>query len=120
MPRVLEDLNKKPEFLSSGIYSIKQKKIISKILYGFGWGSPSISKWLNISRGTVLKANKQPTPKNLISFELGFKEEILKMNCQTIYQIKQRIIELVPQEKDINKLVTAGEYFQNYNQTVLG
>lgn len=114
MPTLLEDLNKKPEFLNSGIYSLKQKKVISKILYGFGWGSPTISKWLNISRGTVLKANKQPTPDNLSLFEFGFKQELLKMNYEVIYQVNKRILDLVPLETDINKLVEAGQYFQDF------
>lgn len=111
MPRFLQDLIKKPDFINSEMYSLKQKKIISKILYGYGWGSPTIARWLNISRGTVLKANKQPTPENLSLFEFGFKQEVLKMNYQAIYQINKKILDLVPLETDIAKLVEVGQYF---------
>jgi hypothetical protein len=111
MPKFLQDLIQKPDFINSERYSLKQKKIISKILYSFGWGSPTIARWLNISRGTVLKANKQPTPSNLSSFEFGFKQEVLKMNYQAIYQVNKKILDLVPLETDISKLVDVGQYF---------
>jgi len=111
MPKFLQNLIEKPEFIDSKQYSLKQKKIISKILYGFGWGSPTIANWLNISRGTVLKANKQPTPRNLSSFEFGFKQEVIKMNHQAIYQVNKKILDLIPTETDINKLIEVGQYF---------
>jgi hypothetical protein len=93
------------------VYSLKQKKVISKVLYSFGWGSPTIARWLNISRGTVLKANKAPTPENMESFEYGLKEALLEMNYCLLFQINKKIMDLVPSESDINKLVNAGQYF---------
>lgn len=111
MPRLLQDLNIKPEFVDASGYSLKQKKVISKVLYGFGWGSSTIANWLNISRGTVLKANKQPTSESMVLFEFQFRSEATRMNCFLLYQINKRIMDLVPGETSISRLVDAGEYF---------
>lgn len=111
MPRFLQDLNIKPEFVDANSFSMKQKKVVAKVLYEFGWGSPTISKWLNISRGTVLKANKQPTPESMSLFEFQFRSEATRINCFLLYQINKKIMDLVPNETNISRLVDAGHYF---------
>lgn len=111
MPRFLQDLNIKPEFVDANSFSMKQKKVIAKVLYEFGWGSPTISKWLNISRGTVLRANKQPTPVSMSLFEFQFRSQATRINYYLLYQINKRIMDLVPTETSISRLVDAGNYF---------
>ena len=88
-----------------------QKKVIAKLMYEAGWGSKRLSEWFKVSPGTVTNWSKLPTPEALKQFEERFKLAMLDMDMEGTLRIKNRILNIVPEETDINKLVKAGEFF---------
>jgi len=110
MPTKLMDKEPKPELLK-GHYSFKQRKVAGKVMYQLGWGTKTLSKWLNVNANTIKKAANQPTPEAMIAFEESFRIAMRDMDMVGLFETKQRIRSLIPHEKDIIKLVKAGEFF---------
>lgn len=110
MPKRLMDSEKKPDLLK-GHYSFKQRKIIGKVMYEFGWGSTQLGKWLNMKSDTIRRAADLPTPEALVAFEESFRLAMRDMDMIGLFETKKRIRQLIPREKDIIKLVKAGEFF---------
>ena len=89
----------------------KQKKVMAKLMYEAGWGNKRLSEWFKVTPGTVSQWTKLPTPEALKEFESRFKLAMLDMDMEGTLRIKNRILEVVPKETDIAKLVKAGEFF---------
>jgi len=110
MPRKYTDSDPKPELLK-GRYSFKQKKVIGKVMYQLGWGGQQLANWLNINANTVRRAANEPTPEAMVAFEESFRLAMRDVDMIGQFEVKKRIRQLIPREKDIIKLVKAGEYF---------
>jgi len=100
----------KPALLK-GNYSFKQRKSIGKVMYSLGWGGKTLGKWLNMTANTVRKAANEPTPQAMIAFEESFRLAMRDVDMVGLFETKKRIRDLIPREKDIIKLVKAGEFF---------
>lgn len=100
----------KPAILK-GHYSFKQRKVIGKVMYQLGWGGKTLSKWLNVNANTVRKAANEPTPEAMVAFEESFRLAMRDVDMVGLFETKKRIRDLIPKEKDIIKLVKAGEFF---------
>lgn len=103
----------KPQFMKKrkGSFNKKEKKVVAKVMYEAGWGTKQISEWLKIGQPSVLNYSKLPTPEALQLFEQSFKAAMIDYDLTATFGIKSRIMELVPKEQDITKLVKAGEFF---------
>lgn len=110
MPHKLMDNEEKPAILK-GRYSFKQRKIAGKVMYQLGWGTKTLAGWLNINANTIKKAANEPTPEAMIAFEESFRLAMRDMDMVGLFETKKRIRQLIPREKDIIKLVKAGEFF---------
>lgn len=89
-----------------------EKKVAAKTLLKLGWGSRQVESWLGISDNTALRSKDIETPEGLKQFEADFKAALEDMKMQGLTSVYQRIIELVPKQKNIQTLITAGEFFQ--------
>lgn len=99
------------KFKKKGAYTKLEKKVAVKAMYDAGWGSKRLSQWFKVGPQTVIKWTKMPTPEALKEFESRFKAAMLDMDMEATFSIKSRIMNLIPNEEDLNKLVKAGEYF---------
>lgn len=107
----------KPTFLKkpkgvTGPMTKKQKQVACKAMYDAGWGSKQLSQWFKINPATVQNWKKIPTPDSLKEFEHAFKSAMMDYDMEATVKIKNRIMDVVPNETDLNKLVKAGEFFQ--------
>ena len=100
----------KPAILK-GHYSFKQRRVAGKVMYQLGWGGDQLARWLNLSPTTVRRAAIEPTPDSMVAFEESFRLAMKDIDMVGLFETKQRIKELIPREKDILKLVKAGEFF---------
>lgn len=89
-----------------------KKRIAAKVLYRNGWGSRIVGEWLGVSKDTVIRSSKEPTPEVLRQFETEFDNMIKDMKLEARALIFKRIIELVPTEKRLDYLVKAGEFLE--------
>lgn len=90
----------------------KKKRVMAKIMYNAGWGSRQLSLWFREPMQNITNWAKMPTPEGLMAFEGEFRMAMKDYDNQAMYKTKERILELLPEEKDINKLVKAGEFFR--------
>lgn len=103
----------RPEFMKIKKHKLtkSEKKVAAKAMYEAGWGSKRISEWFGTSQPTIVAWSKIPTPEALKDFENMYKMAMLDYDMEAIVKIKGRILEIVPKEDDLNKLVKAGEFF---------
>lgn len=103
----------KPEFMKirKGKLTKKEKQVVAKTMYEAGWGSKRLSEWFNMTPTTITKWAKLPTPDSLKEFEQTFKMAMLDYDMEATVGIKKRIMQLVPTEQDLTKLVKVGEFF---------
>lgn len=115
MPRKKMENEQKPALLK-GHYSFKQRKVMGKVMYQLGWGGKTLGKWLNVAANTVRKAASEPTPEAMVAFEESFRLAMRDVDMIGMFETKQRIRDLIPKERDIIKLVKAGEFFGGQQQ----
>jgi len=104
----------RPRFMKikkRGALTKPEKKVVAKAMYDAGWGTKHLSQWFKVGPPTILKWDKIPTPDALKEFEQTFKAAMLDYDMEGTFKIKNKIMQLIPEEKDINKLVKAGEFF---------
>lgn len=97
-----------------------EQKVVAKVLHGMGWGSRQIEKWLGISDSSVLRAAKEPTPKELTQFESDFEEAITSAKQHGVALGVRRLLELLPKERRIDQVVKGLEYMEGKNIQPLG
>ena len=105
----------RPKFLKQnhkGALTKTKKKIAAKLMYEAGWGSRDLKDWFKTSQPTIVNWSKLPTPEALKEWETNFKAAMMDYDMEAHYKIKSRIMEIVPEEKNIDKLVKAGEFFR--------
>lgn len=104
----------KPQFMKTkrGRLTKTQKKVVAKIMYDAGWGSKRLSQWFGVHQSTITNWKDVPTPEALKLFEESFKAAMMDYDMSATFGIKSRIMNLVPIETNIDKLVKAGEFFQ--------
>jgi hypothetical protein len=110
MPHKIMENEPKPAILK-GHYSFKQRKVAGKVMYQLGWGTKTLANWLNVNAATIKKAANEPTPEVMVAFEESFRLAMRDMDMVGLFETKKRIRQLIPREKDIIKLVKAGEFF---------
>jgi hypothetical protein len=105
----------KPKFMTkikgNGSLTKKQKKVAVKIMYEAGWGTKRLSQWFKTSQMTISRWKDIPTPESLQLFEQSYKAAMMDYDMQSVFGIKSRIMQLIPHEENIDKLVKAGEFF---------
>ncbi len=103
----------KPTFMKihRGKVTKKEKKVMAKIMYEAGWGSKRLSEWFHANPATILNWTKLPTPESMQLFEQQFKAAMLDYDMQSTFNIKSKIMNLVPESKSIKDLVEAGKFF---------
>jgi hypothetical protein len=108
----------KPLFMKTrtGKFTKKQKKVVAKVMYEAGWGARRISEWLKIGESTVFSYKDLPTPEALQLFEQSFKAAMMDYDMVSTFGIKSRIMALVPEERNIEKLVKAGQFFAGVSE----
>lgn len=109
----------KPKFMKMthrGALTKPKKKVVAKMMYEAGWGTKHLSQWFKIEPATVYNWAKIPTPESLKEFEQNFKMAMTDYDMESTVRIKSRIMQVVPNETDINKLVKAGEYFDGQRE----
>lgn len=89
-----------------------KKKVAAKVLYRNGWGSRIVGEWLGVSKDTVIRSRKIPTPENLRQFETDLEAVIKDMKLEARALLHKRIIELIPKEKRLDHLVRVGEFLE--------
>lgn len=107
----------KPKYLKkpkgeTGPMTKKQKIVAAKAMYEAGWGSKRLSQWFKTGPETILRWKEMPTPDTLKEFEQNFKMAMMDYDMEATVKIKNQIMSVVPDERDLNKLVKAGEFFQ--------
>lgn len=108
----------KPPFMKKrkGAFTYKEKKVVAKVMYQAGWGAKQIAEWLKVGQSTVISYKNLPTPEALQLFEQSFKAAMVDYDLTATFGIKSRIMQLVPEEKDLAKLVKVGEFFQGTSE----
>ena len=89
-----------------------KKKIMVKSLYHAGWGSKQLSIWFKTSMGNVTRWARRPTPEHLLAFEQEFQLAMRDYDNNALYQTKQRMMELIPEETNLQRLVSAATFFR--------
>lgn len=105
----------RPEFLKKvkhrGALTRMQKKVAAKVMYEAGWGSKLLKDWFKVAQPTITNWVKIPTPESLKEWESNFKLAMIDYDMEATFKIKNRIMDLVPNERNIEKLVKAGQFF---------
>lgn len=89
-----------------------KKKVMIKQLYNAGWGSKMLSLWFREKQINISRWAKMPTPDRLVEFEQNFAAAMMDYDANALYKTKERMMEVIPQEGDLNKLVKAAEFFK--------
>lgn len=109
----------RPEFLKKakhrGALTKKQKMVAAKVMYEAGWGSNRLKDWFKVAQPTITNWVKIPTPEALKEWEANFKLAMIDYDMEATFKIKNRIMDLVPNEDNIEKLVKAGQFFAGEN-----
>jgi len=89
----------------------KKKKVMVKSLYHQGWSSKQLALWFKSPQKNIVRWAKSVTPENLREFEEQFSLAMRDYDHAALYKTKNRIMELVPDEKNMNALVSAARFF---------
>ena len=84
---------------------------MAKTMYQAGWSSSVLKEWFSVGAQTICNWDKVPTPEALKYFEENLKMAMADFDMNASYKVKERILELLPDERNIDKLVKAGEFF---------
>lgn len=103
----------KPEYMKihRGKTTKSEKKVMAKVMYDAGWGTKRLSQWFGATPSAILRWKDVPTPEALQLFEQQFKAAMLDYDMQSTFNIKSRIMNLVPKSESIKDLVEAGKFF---------
>lgn len=92
--------------------SPSEKRVIAKSMLNLGWGSRKVGEWLGISKDTVLRSRDIPTPENMRQFEAEFEDAIKSIRSELRATLYMKILELIPEEKKLDRLVKVGEFLE--------
>ena len=93
----------------------KKKKVMVKALYNAGWGAKMLSIWFKTKQFNIARWAKMPTPENLKEFENEFNLAMRDYDQKALYQVKERMMDLIPEETNLQRLVAAGTFFRGAN-----
>ena len=98
----------------------KRKRVMAKVLYNAGWSSRMLSIWFKVPTQRITRWKDIPTPEHLMEFQKNFELAMKDYDDKALYLTKERMMEIIPEEKDLNKLVKTAEFFRGVtpkNQT---
>jgi hypothetical protein len=90
----------------------KKKKVMMKNLFNMGWGSKQLALWFKEKQVNVYRWVKAPTPENLMEFEKQFQMSMKDYDNAALYKVKERMMEIIPEEENLQRLVSAGNFFK--------
>jgi hypothetical protein len=94
----------------------KKKRIMAKHLALSGWSTKQIAIWFKTTPHNVLHWTKMATPESMMEFEKNFVLALKEENMKGMAMVTSRLMEIIPQEENIEKLVKAGEFFRGPKQ----
>lgn len=90
----------------------KKKRVMAKHLAAAGWSTRQIAIWFKTQPQNVVNWSKMATPDNLLEFEKNFVLAMKEENMKGMALVTTRLMEIIPEENNIEKLVKAGEFFR--------
>ncbi len=90
----------------------KKKMVMAKVLYEAGWGSKQLAIWFKTNQQNIPHWVKQPTPKVMMEFENNFRLAMKDYDAKGLFVVKERMMELIPEEDNLQRLVAAGNFFR--------
>lgn len=93
-----------------------EKKVAAKVLTEHKYTLRGIENVLGIDHSTAAYYKDEPVPEELKEFSTIFDNYLTECEKKGIVMVAERILDLIPEEKRIDQLVKAGEYFKGNNQ----
>jgi hypothetical protein len=90
----------------------KKKKVMIKVLYNNGWGSKQLAIWFKTSQRNVCRWSQIPTPEAMQEFERQFQLAMKDYDNKALFVVKERMMEIIPEETNLQRLVSAGQFFK--------
>lgn len=85
---------------------------MAKVLYNAGWSSKQLAIWFKTDSRNITNWAKQPTPELMQEFERDFQLAMKDYDNKALFVVKERMMELIPEEDNLQRLVAAGNFFR--------